>query len=94
MAGFDGWFEGFGDDVQIVAGGLCMLNGLLGSSGCVSGSSISSRTTPGSLPGGEDAVDHVDPVEERVDDEHDRVEPDFEAAEFCAEVDHEDPVEA
>lgn len=39
-------------------------------------------------------VDHVNPVEERVDDEHDRVQPDFETFQFGTKVDHQKPVES
>jgi len=89
-----GGFETLGDDVQVVAGGFGVLDGLLGGRACVGFTGVGARTTPGTLAGGEDAIDHVDPVEEGVDDEHDRVEPDFEAAQLGAEVEHEEPVEA
>lgn len=83
-----GRFEGLGDDVQIVAGGFGVLDGLLGGCACVGFTGVGARTTPGTLAGGEDTVDHIDPVEERVDDEHDRVKPDLEAAQLGAKVEH------
>ena len=39
-------------------------------------------------------VDHVHPIEKWVDDEHDRVQPDFETFQFGTKVDHEKPVES
>ena len=39
-------------------------------------------------------VDHVHPIEEWVDDEHDRVQPDFETFQFGTKVDHQKPVES
>ena len=88
------WFEGFRHDVQIVARGFGVLDGLLRGGLGVGGTGVGAGAAPGALPCREDAVDHVEPVEEGVDDEHERVEPGFVAPQFDAEVEHEEPVEA
>ena len=66
-------FEGLRNHVQFVSGGLGIFDGLLWCCFGVCSPGVCSRTTPCALTCGEDAVNHVDPVEERIEDEHDRV---------------------
>ena len=90
---FSSSLEGLRNHVQVIASSLSGLDSLLGRSLVVSATGVGTRTTPCSLTGSEDTVDHVDPVEERVDDEHEGVQHDLVTAELGTKVEHEKPVE-
>lgn len=91
---FGGGFEGLWYDVEIVTRCYGVFDRLLGRGVRVCRSCICSWSSPCPLASCEYAIDHVHPVEEGVDDEHDWVQPDFVASKLGAEVDHEEPVEA
>ena len=78
VTGFCRGLEGFGYHVEIVPCSFGMLNGLLGCGVSICLASVRTRTAPGTLTGCEDTVDHIDPIEEGIDDKHDRVQPYFE----------------
>jgi hypothetical protein len=92
LVGLCGFLEGLGDNVEIITSGFGRLDGLLGSRLGISGTGISTRSTPCTLTGSEDTVNHIHPVEEGVDDEHEGVEHDLVAAELGTKVQHEKPV--
>ena len=87
-----GSLESLRNNVQIVTSSLGGLDGLLGSGLGVGATSIGTRSTPCTLTGSEDTVNHVDPVEEGVDDEHEGVQHNLVATELGAKVQHEKPV--
>jgi hypothetical protein len=92
--GLGGLLECLGNNIKIVTSSLGGLDSLLGSGRGVGGSSIGTRSTPGTLTGSEDTVNHVDPIEEGVDDEHEGVKHDLVATELSTKVQHEKPVES
>jgi len=94
VASFGSGFEGFWDNVEVIPGRFGMLNGLLGCCVWVSCPGIGSRSTPCPLASGEDTVDHVYPIEERIDNEHDGVQPNFKSAQSRSKVKHEKPIQA
>ena len=94
MASFGSGFEGFWDNIEVIPGRFGMLNGLLRRCVWVSCPGIGPRSTPCPLASGEDTVDHVYPIEERIDNEHDGVQPNFKSAESRSKVKHEKPIQA
>lgn len=89
-----GGLESLRHNVQVVTSSFGLFDSLGRSSGRICRSSVCTRTSPGTLTSGEDPVDHVNPVEEGVDDEHDGVKHDLIAAELSTKVKHEQPVES
>ena len=91
---FNSRLESLRHDIEIVPSRFCMLNGLLGCSMSVRGASIRSWSTPSPLASSKDPVYHVYPIEKRIHDEHDRIQPSLEAPESDAKIDHQKPVQA
>lgn len=81
------------DDLKIFSSGLGFCNDLLRCLGCIGRSGISTRTSPSSLTSGENSVNHVEPVEKRIDDEHKGIEPRLETSQTNTEIEHEGPIE-
>lgn len=92
LVGLCGSLEGLGNNVEIVARGLGCLDSLLRSLGGIGGTGVGTRSSPSALTSSKDTVDHVDPVEEGVDDEHEGVQHDLVATELGAKVQHEKPI--
>lgn len=55
---------------------------------------IGSWASPCPLPSGEDAINHVQPIEERVDHKHEWVEHDLVSPELGSEIQHQHPVQS
>ena len=79
MTSFSRGLEGFRNHVEIVTSGFGVLDGLLWCCMSVCLASVRSRTAPGTLTSCEDTIDHIDPIEEGINDEHDGVQPNLES---------------
>lgn len=85
--------ESLRNNVEIVTSSFSVFDCLSWSGRRIGTASIGTRASPGTLTSSEDTVNHVDPIEERVDDEHDGIEHDLIATQFGTEVKHKKPVE-
>jgi hypothetical protein len=94
LVSLGGLLEGFRNNVEVITCGLGLLDRFLGGLGSIGSSGISTGSTPSTLTGSKDSVNHVDPVEEGVDNEHERVKHNLVTAELGTKVQHEQPVES
>ena len=86
--------EGIHVDVQLITLGNGLLHRFARGGVFIGLRSVSSRSSPGTLSGSEDAIDHVEPIEEGIEQEHQWVQPCFISAQFGTEVQHQEIVKA
>jgi hypothetical protein len=65
--------EGLWHDIELIALRFSFCNDLADSRLDIDLSGIGTRTAPSTLAGCEYTIDHVEPIEERIDNKHERV---------------------
>src|SRR5690606_16544073 len=78
--------ESLRNDFQVITLCLSLFDRLLRCGISISSAGISTRTTPGALTSSENSVNHVNPVEERIDDEHQGIKESLITAKFNTKV--------
>src|ERR1700760_1854256 len=89
-----GWLECFWNNVEIITSSFRVFNGLCWCCGGICLSCIGTRSSPSSLTCCEDSVNHVNPIEERVNNKHDWIKHDLISSKTGAEVKHKNPVQS
>lgn len=86
--------ESFGDNFKIFTLSCCFFDDLLRCLVGIGSSCVGTRTSPSSLTSGEDSINHVNPIEKRIDKEHERVEPRLKTLQTETEIEHKAPIES